>query len=44
MQNISDKINTLYKKLFLLKKHPFYIDFDTVENSSEEYKKFKKKK
>lgn len=44
MQKISDKINTLYKKLFLLKKHPFYNDFDRVENITKEFTEFKKKK
>lgn len=44
MQNISDKINTLYKKLFLLKNHPFYNDFDRVENITKEFTEFKKKK
>ena len=43
MQSISDKINILYKKLFLLKTHPFYKDFEIVEDINNNFIKFKKK-
>jgi len=31
MDKISDRINKLYKKLFLLEEHPFYQDLDNVK-------------
>jgi len=43
MQSISDKINILYKQLFLLKTHPFYKDFEIVDEINNKFIKYKEK-
>lgn len=41
---ISNKINILFKKLFNLKNHPFYLDLEHVDDLNKQYNNYKKNK